>query len=362
MAQASANSSSADQYRVSKLLNELSDPFQIKRSAHRNSIIVQTSPERLHESLNDKPITKVNELKSFDGTVLYLAYGSNLCAETFQGRRGIRPISAVNVVVPALQMTFDLPGIPYSEPCFANTRRRNQTIPTHVTEKSSLWTADYHKDRWQKGLVGVVYEVTKEDYTHIIATEGGGSAYQDVLVDCYKLSNNIRIPVPEHPTGIPFKAHTLFAPSDEEGRTTRPDPSWAQPSARYKKLIVDGSDEHDFPLDYKEYLHGIRSYTITSQKQRVGQFIFLSVWTPITSFLFGNAKLFADKDGRYPPWLVTLLAAMFEGMWASYDRFFKGTFGEGERTVDKEQLSVTGTAKIWPQRDNYGSIEAKSLV
>ena len=64
-------------------------------------------------------------LEKQPGTVLYLAYGSNLCAETFQGKRGIKPLAAVNVVVPSLQMTFDLPGIPYAEPCFANTRYRN---------------------------------------------------------------------------------------------------------------------------------------------------------------------------------------------------------------------------------------------
>ena len=98
-------------------------------------------------------------------TILYLAYGSNLCAETFKGRRGIKPLSAVNVHVPSLDLTFDLPGIPYTEPCFANTRYH--LPPSHSD-------SDYHKDRWHKGLIGVVYEVTPEDYRTIIATEGGG--------------------------------------------------------------------------------------------------------------------------------------------------------------------------------------------
>ena len=180
-------------------------------------------------------------------TVLYLAYGSNLCAETFQGRRGIRPVSQVNVVVPELVMTFDLPGIPYVEPCFANTRYRKQP-DTKVTtefdsEKTPLLTpierrSDYHKTRWHKGLVGVVYEVTKSDYAHIIATEGGGASYQDVIVDCYELPPNVDT-VPNTPTSQPFKAHTLFspalppdAPPKKGGRFTRPDPDYAQASAR----------------------------------------------------------------------------------------------------------------------------------
>ena len=70
-----------------------------------------TSPSRLSSTSNEK-------------TVLYLAYGSNLSAETFKGNRGIRPLSAVNVHVPSLNLTFDLAGIPYIEPCFANTQYR----------------------------------------------------------------------------------------------------------------------------------------------------------------------------------------------------------------------------------------------
>ena len=109
------------------------------------------------------------------GTVLYLAYGSNLCYETFQKRRAIKPLSQVNVLVPELRLTFDLPGIPYAEPCFANTARRDvdQAPGKLEAERQALGTKKpgYHKDRWRKGMVGVVYEVTPSDYAHIIATE-----------------------------------------------------------------------------------------------------------------------------------------------------------------------------------------------
>ena len=124
-------------------------------------------------------------------TFLYLAYGSNLCDETFLGKRGIKLLSATNVVVPELRMTFDLPGIPYTEPCFANSARREtkgQRACSVTSEKAPLigsalsTAAEYNKDKWKKGLVGVVYQVTASDYAHIIATEGGGSSYQDVPV------------------------------------------------------------------------------------------------------------------------------------------------------------------------------------
>lgn len=297
-------------------------------------------------------------------TVYYLAYGSNLCAETFQGKRGIKPLAQLNVVVPELVMTFDLPGLPYVEPCFANTRYRKQatTTPT-ITAKLDLEKApllssgvppEYHKDRWRKGLVGVVYEVTKQDYATIIATEGGGASYQDVVVDCYELPLDTDT-VPEDPSSSssPFKAHTLFSPAippsppgqpppKSGGRIARPDPGYAQASARYLKLITDGADEHQLPTEYKKYLHELRPYTITTTKQKLGQFIFVSIWSPIIMTIIGMEKALADKKGRSPAWLVELLGAVFKAVWASYDLFFKGLFGDGERTIEGNEGDEDG--------------------
>ena len=257
-------------------------------------------------------------------TILYLAYGSNLSAETFKGVRGIRPLSAINVHVPSLDLTFDLPGIPYKEPCFANTRYREPT-----TSKS-----DYHKDRWRKGLVGVVYEVTPSDYHKIIATEGGGGSYQDVVVPCFVIPPGTTS-VDATPTGTPFDAHTLFAPSDNKrGKSvTRPDPSYAQASARYLKLITDGAEEHDLPADYMAYLYNLRPYTITTYRQSLGQALLVTTWVPIFILLFGLARHTADKDGRIPAWLVQIQAVVFRSVWAIYDGFYKKVFGDGERTI-----------------------------
>ena len=292
----------------------------------------RTTDSRLQESLTDHPIdvpvlleNSRNTVQS--DTVLYLGYGSNLSAKTFLGKRNIKPLSQVNVVVPEIALTFNLPGIPYTEPCFANSRYRK----SETDEKGS----DYHKDHWQKGLVGVVYEVTKSDYAHIIATEGGGSGYQDVLVDCYALSSNPKDKVPSTPTGQAFKAHTLFAPvATREGR---PDPSYAQPSARYLKLITDGAAEHSLPYEYQDFLHQIRTYHVTTTKQMLGQFLFAMIWAPILLFIFrGAASIFIRPDGTYPPWFKAFARTTFAACWGSYDDFFKPLFGDGERTIGDE--------------------------
>lgn len=299
------------------------------------------SPERLEASLNDHAFESASDVfdaKKKHQTVLYLAYGSNLCYSTFQGSRGIKPISQMNVVVPDLRMTFDLPGIAYAEPCFANSAIRD---PMEPPPKSK-----YNKDKWKKGMVGVVYEVTPSDYAHIIATEGGGASYQDILVSCHPLEDGIDF-VPDVPVTPAFKAHTLFAPAlppsapgnqpSIGGRFQRPDPSYAQASARYLKLITDGADEHDMPQEYKNYLHDLQPYTITSQKQLLGQFIFLSLYAPFILLLFAIGKMVQDKKGRVPKWYAELIQGVFASAWRTYDGVFKPLFGDGERTQEKHK-------------------------
>jgi hypothetical protein len=321
----------------------------------RNRHLPAISNDRRSRSMGEKAF----DLESFlddianqteeQDTVLYLAYGSNLNEATFKGMRGIKPLAQLNVVVPELALSFDLPGIPYHEPCFANVRYRNKPQTQHSNiasdlEKKSLPNnrkpPKYHKDRWKKGLVGVVYEVSKKDFATIIATEGGTMAYEDVVVTCYPLPEGVGI-VPENPRTSPFQAHTLFAPEPPPGNTTtnrtgrlhRPDPSYAQPSPRYLRLITDGADEHDLPEEYKLYLHGIRTYTITTSRQLLGRFIFMLVWMPVIFIMILLQRIFGDKRGRSPKWLVEISHVIFKMMWASYDRFFRNLFGDGERTV-----------------------------
>ncbi|KAL8822574.1 MAG: hypothetical protein Q9170_008393, partial [Blastenia crenularia] len=271
------------------------------------------SDDRLTSSLKEKspeghiPDPQAIEATSDpDQTYLYLAYGSNLAASTFRGVRGIRPLAALNVVVPELVMTFDLAGLPYIEPCFANTayithpppsptqQQPGNTSPSN--EKSPLLSPTYSNPHWPKGLVGVVYEVTPTDYAHIIATEGGGASYRDVLVTCHPLLASTPT-VPSNPTTPAFKAHTLYSPLSPPGsgskrgrHLSRPDPNYAQPSQRYINLIRTGAEEHGIPHEYRDYLDELKPYTITTRGQEMGRFVFQMTWLPILSAVFGLSK------------------------------------------------------------------------
>ncbi|KAF9730674.1 hypothetical protein PMIN06_004167 [Paraphaeosphaeria minitans] len=298
--------------------------------------VSQTSQERRDASLTEPPFdakaltpSGIGAASEKGKTVLYLAYGSNLCKETFREKRGINPLSQINVLVPSLRLTFDLPGVPYIEPCFGNSAMR---------DPDATDSEDYHKDRWKKGLVGCVYEVTPSDYAHIIATEGGGAGYQDILVECYLLPDGDT--VPEKPTTQRFLAHTLFAPREKSH--ARPDPSYAQPSARYLNLITTGAAELSLPREYQLYLNEIRAYTITTKKQQVGKVLFASIWLPFLQLLFALNAQFQDDKGRSPPWLAHIAASLFLGIWRCYDGAFKNVFGDGERTQGDEASSKQG--------------------
>ncbi|KAI4730254.1 hypothetical protein E4T49_01968 [Aureobasidium sp. EXF-10728] len=348
--------------RLAKAYTSLRDVA--RQTIRPRKLALSTYPTLPETSLERRERSLSAAVESQSETFLYLAYGSNLCNETFRGKRGIKPLSQINVQIPELRLTFDLPGVAYSEPCFANTGRRDpeKDLPS-LSEKEG--PDDYHKNRWHKGLIGVVYEVTATDYAHIIATEGGGASYQDILIDCYPFENSDPArPVPVYPTTKPFKAHTLFAPAlpsgsqppKEGGRIQRPDTSYAQASARYLKLITDGAVECRLPYEYQDYLNDLQPYTITSNKQQMGQFIFLTLWLPFIVLIFSLNGKFADEHGRTPPWLRILSESIFRACWRTYDGFFKPTFGDGERTVPAEDQD--GCAERRPIEDLSRHLES----
>lgn len=369
--------------------------------------IPRTSPERLQRATPkecpDEHIPssspKANDyLYDHTGpapTILYLAYGSNLCAQTFLGQRGIRPISTVNVSAPSLRLTFDLPGFAYKEPCFANTAPRKlpkvpnpPTLPPGLDPPEHLFppargtqnlTSAHGDPEWDMGLIGVVYEVTPDDYATIVKTEGGGTSYQDILCPCIPIPQKVGVPgKPPYPKlPQPFLAHTLYAPriptkpddgddddnkavgydnDDDDGdekspldrlrdwwskillRPMRSDPEYAQPSARYLGLIMDGAAEHGLPDDYQEWLARLQPYTITKWRQAIGQYLFLGLVIPLVGLFIALSGWLADDRGKIPAWLGLVIESVFHLVWIAYDRVFKPLFGEGERTEGEESM------------------------
>ncbi|KAE8356646.1 hypothetical protein BDV28DRAFT_82987 [Aspergillus coremiiformis] len=344
-------------------------------SERRRASIAEQSRERdehLSEHLPKVPSRYDDETESCpQTTVLYLAYGSNLASKTFRGMRGINPLSQINVVVPQLQLTFDLPGLPYLEPCFAASRLRNTSCKHPDTtdivgnglegespsENTTLISQQEHHNSPDNPLIGVVYEVSIADYARIIATEGGGNGYRDIVVDCYPFTESYdpADPIPDYPETKPFKAHTLLGPgsnADEISQRAyarrtcsflpRSGPvmrnlGYAQPSARYLNLIMTGAVEHNLPISYRAYLSRVQTYQVSTVRQKIGQKIFLVAWGPLMLLVLNLSKILAGPDGRSPQWLMKLSDTALTVMWGSYDTIFLPLFGDGERTASRER-------------------------
>ena len=352
--------------------------------------------ERAHPKLHNHPSDRhtvlplqpggrhITSPDAGESTVLYLAYGSNLCAQTFRGKRGIRPVSRVNVTAPSLTLTFDLPGLPYLEPCFANTAPRLPGKPPFDPPTEFLpGGAPVPAPALPPALIGVVYEVTASDYAKIIATEGGGSSYTQIVVPCLAIPPSATLPgkpvIPEPPK--PFLARTLYRPripdglddddklapgngDDENGKTKwkwllpiqRPDPYYAQASLRYLTLIRTGAVENDLPQSYQDYLKTLQPYKMTCFRQKAGRMLMIMSWGMVYIICFRLGKMFSDDAGRMPTWLAVFLTVVSHAAWTSYDVVFKPLFGDGERTED------TGDENCRSMTSTSGRKRRKSAV
>ncbi|KAK6698161.1 hypothetical protein SNK05_011011 [Fusarium graminearum] len=391
MSNQTAPSEAANKSRVAVLLRKLSALTQRPEPKKYPSIasIPYTSAERLAQAAEDYVVDRDHPAPK---TYLYLAYGSNLAAETFLGVRGIRPLSQVNVSVPTLELTFSLPGIPYREPCFANVDYRKLPDKPKLPPKVPIPPFDPpqppHSEsmKWDEGLIGVVYEVTEQDYGTIIRTEGGGAGYKEIVVPCVPLPPKVSIPEKPFPDiPRPFMSRTLFAPQIPD-KDLPDDPrkkkwwypilvappresGYAEASARYLNLIKDGAKEHELPDGYQRWLHSLQPYTITTLRQRIGAFLFLFFSGLFFVTIIMMSKVFADKSGKVPQWLAVTMTVTFNVTWMIYDKFFKPVFGNGERTEEKDTRKLStrvrsmsgGMLDLYPSADEEKAALLKAL-
>ena len=318
-----------------------------KSASEQSNLIVKLWYLLTTEKRKPDETTPLLQKSEGQKTLYYLAYGSNLSASTFKGRRGIKPLSATNVLCPGQVLVFDLDGIPYWEPCFANIRevapeeqlnlqRRITTAGTpenvvkeYMAELEQL-AASGSGEVWKNALIGVVYEVTEEDFATIIRTEGGGAGYKDVEVDCYVLPKVDEQGIPGPVTTI--KAHTLRAPPKRANQT-----STSQPSPRYLGLLVTGAKENSLPQAYINYLSSLHGYNRTTWPQKVGAFLFLVQWIlPIIAFLSFKGLFTAKKTGESPGWIQKMELGMWAAVWFTYRWMYKPIWGDGQRTIGDE--------------------------
>lgn len=142
--------------------------------------------------------------------IWYLAYGSNLSSSKFVRDRGITPLATAVVSVPGFTLALESAGFPYREPSFASIR------PIDAN----------HAEPKERQLLGTAYLVTGEQYSRIIASEGGGIAYKEVAVCVERVDGVGEGGKEEDGGGKVMEARTLISVL-----VRRPEP---RPSQRYK--------------------------------------------------------------------------------------------------------------------------------
>ena len=150
-----------------------------------------------------------------DGIIWYFAYGSNMQSATLRGRRGVAPRSAVPAGLAGWRLVLDKPTIIATGQSVANV------VPDATAE-----------------VLGVLYEVTAEDWAHLELTEGVGFGnYQTADVSVVPLGASEAI-----------VARTFTSP--------RRDPA-LRPSRRYLELVIAGAEEHGLPPEWIAALRAI---------------------------------------------------------------------------------------------------------
>jgi len=149
-------------------------------------------------------------------TVWYFAYGSNMQIATFRGRRGIAYRRAVPARLAGWRLVLDKPPmIPVGH-----------AVANIVPEPGAV-------------LLGVLYEISPPDLTHVELTEG-------VLIGNYR-----RVELTAETLATPgFTTPAVSLASD------RRDPKYL-PSDRYMRCVIAGAEEHGLPEAYLTFLRGV---------------------------------------------------------------------------------------------------------
>lgn len=243
----------------------------------------------------------------------YLGYGSNMSEQSFLKRRGIKPVRSLVVHAPGVQLAFDLPGLPYAEPRFANV--------VLLSDKDRLachWDETSERP-WGKGLVGVVYLVTLDDMAKIYATEGGGASYEIIQVECHEIGKGDK--------GETIKANTLYSSRPDRRRT-----QLGQPSLRYMNLLITGAKEKSLPQSYVKFLQGVDVYRRTTVLQTIALSLLAFLMVPCIIPLFTLARVLRNKKGEAPKWVQWSTGRVFKITWGIHDFAFRHLFGSGEVT------------------------------
>jgi hypothetical protein len=254
-------------------------------------------------------------------SVWYLGYGSNMKSSVMSSRK-IQPLESCPVKVPDYVLTFDVFGLPYSEPAMASISR---------------WTMNNHNSQGSVPCVhGVAYRLSAADMRRLIKTEGGGVAYHMIEMEAFRTNGDdaglkLRTLVaryPRRPNAAPSLRYRVRATrlvrflcgSDRASLLTS-----------QKGLLIEGAEEHGFPIEYQKYLRSLPAFVPgTSWYNRLGAFMFLWIGRRVVSVMARWVKRALDVQEHCPRWYGSIIWLVYSAMWLWHDCVHALVFGRGD--------------------------------
>lgn len=232
--------------------------------------------------------------------VWYFGFGSNMKSCVMRSR-GIELLDIKAVRVPNYVLTFDVFGLPYSEPAMAS-------IAKYVIDDEYKQSLPNPPD-----VHGLAYLLSRSDLQRLIGSEGGGVAYKEITVTGVPLSDDSK-----H-----ISMCTLIAKYPR-----RPN---AAPSRRYLTLLREGAEEHGLPQKYREYLENLPHFTPgTTWLNQLGATTFLGPGKRIVRTLAKRVKQATNTNGECLTWYGALIYYVYTSMWLWHDYVHAPIFGRGD--------------------------------
>ncbi len=165
--------------------------------------------------------------------VFYFAYGSNMSTRYLSNVRHIESYNSFSATLHGYEVRFNLEGIKYIEPAFANL----------VASKEAV-------------SYGVVHLIKKNSLKSIISSESSKYKMKEVNV--------------KRADGSQVTAWSLIGVQHDNSAE-------GIPSKRYLEILIEGANEHGLPPDYIDLLDNTDSTNIPVLSEMTGVVIYLMV-------------------------------------------------------------------------------------
>lgn len=263
--------------------------------------------------------------------VWYFAYGSNMKAESMT-KRNITPIESKIAEVPSHYLTFDIFGIPFSEPSYASI----ESFPPSSSQLQLLWNGRRHCD--VRAVCGIAYLLTSEDFHRLLITEGSGVVYHVIEMEARGLSTEgdcqetmtvyaLKAKRPMRPNGVPSQRYMVSCTPNLLSAM----PGRRGADARCQTLFRDGAAAMELPKDYRDYLSCLPVYVKPLPgEEPLGTWAFSWLWRPFLKQIVRLTTYRVDQDGNCPEWVAILIVVLYNLMWVYHDCVHRKVFTSGD--------------------------------